>query len=897
MKHILLSILSLAFFHVSYSQFTASPNSIVDDLNSIDYSIEHKLGKKAAGNNVSCDGDTIDYARYKATSLVGINISNGYRLGQYYETPGDVSISGFDFYAWQNMGTSGVVEVLCQLFAAGADSLPSGAPVREDTLYIDSTFGGGVLTVLQKRAVFSSPYTTNTPYIVVLTTSDTNRVAVVTNSYSAGDGDGEDLGCGTVGGRWYKFSGLNIGGTTLDCDVLLEPHVGYTIYNDFTVKDCYDYRDTVRFTNKTSPFLSSKVYNRYKYFNIEQYCHRWDFYGSGSTQYMVEGKIKYSAGRNYKVRLISTLYHYRGGGTCIDTTYRNLNFQPDEITFSGDKNVCSGDNATVIANTNSNVEWYRNPNDTTSFNSGSLYAASAPLQENDTVYAKAINNSCVSLLKRNVTYVAKSPNVPTVTHDSVCLNSLANLTATSNVGVIRWYADSTTLVPVYIGDVFQVGPLNRDTFFYAQAHNGVCTHEGRVKATAYVSSDFAPAAPTVSNDTVICLLSNPITLHASSSNTLRWYNVGAGGNIIETGDTLNFTPTARGEFRRFVDAYDGSCASSRLPILITVNHFPTLSGLTDLSGCAGDTLTMDLSMLDGNITWYDMETGGNTVYSGKSRVFETINSDETFYLEPYEGLCRDSLRHAFSIESIPYGKIVSQQLDSMACDNTIPTLSIQTDLGEIQWLNDELDSVIYVGTDYTVDPVRFNVDVHYRIDNKGCVSKPVTHKVKWLLVPGANFDYQVVWRNVEFASRLIGQGDYVWHFGDGSDTLMGTDVKHYYAEDGEYDASLMVTTPFGCADTIYKTIAISTLGVDKMSVDRLSIYPNPISGDGTLSLFSEETWTTYSILDALGRTVQSGLITFKDNYAAIGLSAIAPGQYFVELKNDQQRTLKVMVVR
>jgi Ig-like domain CHU_C associated/PKD domain/Secretion system C-terminal sorting domain len=889
MKHILLLFLSLAFIQFSSAQFTASTKVIVDDLQTYNQSSPHKLGKKAAGNKVSCDGDTLDYGLRKGNNFVGINISTGYRLGQFYEAPGSVTISGFDFYAWQTMGSAAVVEVYCQLYEAGADSLPAGSAIREDTLYIDSTQGTRLLTTLMKRAVFSSPYTTSKPYILVVTTNDTNRVAVVTNDYTIGDGRGEDLGCGSIGGRWYKFNALNIGGTPLDCDVLLAPHVDYDIFNDFSIKDCYDYRDTIRFTNKSSPFMASQVYNFYTFNNIERFSHRWDYYGNGSTQYMVEGQVKYPFGQNNKIRLISQQYHFRGGGTCIDTAYKDLSFQPDEIVFSGDKNICSGQNAVVNAISNSSIEWYRSPADTTSFNTGSLYATSTPLEENDTLYAKAINRQCSSNLGRYVIEVTTTPEVPKVINDSICLNSLANLTATSNAGIIRWYEDSTTLVPVHTGSVFQVGPLKNDTFFFAKAFNGSCTHPGRVKVLAFVDSNFAPEAPTVSNDTTICLLSDPLTLRASSTNNLRWYDVGAGGTVIGTGDTLVFTPQSRGEHRRYVDSYNGNCASSRLPIVVTVNHFPELDDrLVDISGCEGDTLGFDLSYLHGSIDWYDGITGGNTVYSGKSRLFEAISSDESFYLEPYEGLCRDSIRHPFSVESIPFANVTGGQLDSTACDNIVPTLNIQTDVGEVHWLTENLDSTLFIGNNYEIPAVRFDATVYYKLVNQGCVTKPVTHDIKWLLMPGANFDYQVLWRNVEFASRLISQGEYVWNFGDGGDTSMGTDVTHYYALDGSYDASLIVTSPFGCADTVVKEIVLNTVGINDIDNRLVTIYPNPVKSNGIITMSSELSWESFTIYDLLGKEILSGPVQIGINTYNVRLPSLASGQYYIKFLRENK---------
>lgn len=882
MKRLLLSVFAVALFQISLAQFSGSGLSITDNLNTFNQSQDHKLGKKAAGSNKSCNGDTLDYGRYKASALVGINISNGYRLGQMYDAPGEVTISGFDFYAWQNMRNSKVVEVYCQIFDAGADSLPSGTPQRSDTLYIDSTFGGGLLSVLLQRAVFATPYKTSKPFILVVSTNDTNRVAVVTNSYANRDGDNEDLACGTVGGRWYKASNLNIGGTPLDCDILLEPHVSYKVFNDFSFKDCYNFNDTVKFKNESSPFYFNPMYNRYNFFDLDQYCHRWDYYGTGGSQYMKEGIVKYSAPGNYKIRLISTSYHFRGGGTCIDTTYKDLSYQPSDIQFSGDKNICSGNYGFLNALTTGNVNWYRSPTDTMPFRTVKNYASANPLYKNDTLYAKAVNRNCESKLRMYIIEVTTTPDVPTVTHDSICLNSLANLVASTNAGIIRWFTDSITPAPIYTGDVLQIGPLNRDTFFFVQAFNGSCTHNGRVRVNALVSSAFAPQEPVVSNDTTVCMLTPPFERYARSSNTLRWYDKAAGGSIIKTGDTFTYNPNKRGDFKIYVDAYDGNCASSRLPISIRVNHFPTLTDLADKMACAGDTVLVDFSSVHGSINWYDAPVLGNTVYSGKMRSFNSISATEIFYLEPYEGLCRDSVRHSITIESIPYAAILNKQLDAKACDGNIPTLEVQTDMGTTQWYDMTGTNLLFEGDRLTLAPVTKDVEVQYVLNHRGCKSVPALHQVVWLPVPDANFDYQVTWKNVQLSSRLIGQGSYVWTFGDGPDTLMGYDVKHFYKQDGNYDITLVVKSPDGCSDTVIKKISINTVGVKDLNAHSIRVYPNPLV-TSALFIDSGVNWETFELISTSGKIVVRGVVTEDGGKASIQLSDLPEGLYVLRL--------------
>jgi len=862
---------------------------------------------KAKGALKQCGQDTLDfgydklianlYTNNTGSTLRAINISDGYRLGQLYSAPDTVTISGFKFYAWSLDTTANAVDVYCEIYEAGADSLPSGTPVRADTLQIDTTFGNGVLDNIVQFANFE-PYTTTKPYIVVVRSFDSTRVAIVCNDYTKQDGFADNFACGSIGGRWYRCLDLNIGGTTLDCDMLLEPFVSYKLYNDFSFKDCYDYRDSVKFTNTSSPFYFNPQYNAYKFYqeyrnlDYERFCHRWS-YGSGFFYSAVHGGTKFPSGRNLTVGVRSILYSMTGFRACEDTATAALHFQPDKISFSGDTNVCSGNKAMVIANTNSNVNWHRGPIDTTIVSSGPDYETSA-LQMNDTIFAQGVNFNCKSLRKRHITKVTETPGLPDVKDDSICLNSLANLVAESQIGETRWFEDSTSLVTLHSGDFLQVGPLNQDTAFFAKTFNGKCTHPGRVRVRAVVSNAFAPKEPTVSNDTAICLLSGDLELSASGDNTLRWFDQAAGGKSLNQGGKHTFTPTDRGSFYRYVDSYNGICASSRLPIKIDVHHFATLNGLVDKEACEGEDIELDLSELHGDIRWFDAPTGGNEEHLGRKILLPAVSNTDIFWLESFEGNCSDSLRYPWIARSIPYGKISESMLDTQACDGTEPVLYVKPDRGDVTWYDASLENKLYVGDSLSVGPFTETKSYAFSISNEGCVGDTTTHTVIWRVMPDANFDYQVTWRDVIFASRLIDQGDYIWYFDDGGDTLMGTDVTRHYYEDKTYNVSLVVKSPFGCVDSVTKPVTINSLSVENKAIKAIAVYPNPSTGTLNISLPIGAEAHDLQLMNALGEVVWRSSGEVSKELTNMHLS-VDPGVYQL-LVRTQSETMTTPVL-
>ena len=894
MKKLLLLSLSWFFISNCFAQLSSPSVKIKDDLNTLDFSREGQLGKKAANSNKVCRGDTLDYARYKARNgLVGINTSKGYQLGQYFEAPGELTISGFDFYAWVTANTGDTVTLYCHLYNVGSDSLPTGSPVRSDTLWADTTFGAGVLTGIRKRAVWT-PYKTKKPFVLVVESTDSLRTAVVSNSYQSRSGLGEYLGRGTIGNRWFNFRDLNISGTPLDCDMALEPYVQYNFFNDFEFDDCYNYRDTVKFRNTSSGFVKSRMYNRYELSNIGRFCHYWDF-GDLYRNYFVDGERKYSNARNYEVKMYSSHYALRGGGICRDTTVKTIYFKPDELIMQGERKVCSGESPIVRGITNSIVFWYNKYQDTTHVYQGVRYSF-GNLQEADTIYAQSINAQCSTQRKTFIVDVTKTPQIPVVVHDSICQNAKANLSAKSDVGIMRWFQDSTSSTSLLESEVLEIGPLNSDTSFYVKAYNGSCTHPGRVEVNAYVSADFAPDAPIVSNDTTICLLDGEIQVEATSKHKLRWYNEPSGGSVIDSTLKISIIPTSPGIQTVYVESFDGKCPSTRLPIKVEVHHFDELMGSNEHAICQGDTLFFDFSTMRGNLFWYPNQSSQVPEHTGLTYSELDLQHDTSYWVQPFQGVCMDTLKHQLSIEAIPFGSVKTFDFDTAVCAGIEPKIHLTPNEGKVYWFQNGqlLDS----GNNFDLGPLNDPFFGSYQIDNRGCISDMADFQILPLLQPESGFDYQInAWRAVEFLSKLRRQGTYMWDFADNGDTAMGTDVNHRFSEDGKYNVRLIVVSDDGCRDTSFREIVINTVGITPHLPLNFKLYPNPACNKVYLSGMIDG-HTHVQIRDLEGRTLWSGspILTSNRKIGEIPLTEFASGFYLVNIEVAGKQIVKRLII-
>ncbi|PCJ67191.1 MAG: hypothetical protein COA58_02410 [Bacteroidetes bacterium] len=893
MKKILLTSL-LAFLGFSATaQLSSVPNTIVDDLPKY---VPHNPNLKLKGPLApkACTEDTLEYGRYKATAFQAIGISDGFALGQYYDAPDTVTVSGTTFYGWTISTNNDSVTVTVSLYNVGLDTLPTGPPIRTKNIKLDTLFNGGQLSTLRKSITFDTPYTTDKPYIITISSLDTVRVGVVCNSYDNGDGANENIACGTVSNFWYRCLNLNIAGTTLNCDVLLEPHTKYNTFADFTFADCYKWQDSLAPTNLSSPILSHRMYNRYISYGLGQYSYYWYGGAGSSTVYGENPKIKYAFPTNRNVRLVTTMYGYRNGIGCRDTAYQMISYQPDEITLSTDTPVCSGDIAIISALSNGKVYWYSSPTASTPIDSGGIFT-SPPLFNNKSYYTRSINSACTTSTRQAIISVAEKPSIPTVLNDSICLNAKANLTATTDFGNIIWWSDSIGGIPLDTGMIYTSKLLSSSAKFYAEANNRGCISSKRTEAIANVNSNNAPTAPLTNLDSLICIHDGQVTLTATSASgdSIRWFDVPSFGNQLHTGNSFTFSPNQLGTQQFFIDAYDGQCASSRIEKKLLVWSFPNI-GIKDKDTiCLGDTLTIDYSEYIGSIRWYDANSGGTIVYDSSIVQLFDFTGNITYYLEPYSEACLDTTRHSVTVSGLNPGTLSNIMSDNI-CENKQATISAETDAGEVIWsLDSSFSEVLKTGVSYTTPPLTANQTYFVASRNIQCFSPHSRVEVDVRKAPNAGYNYQVNdIADFTFTADQAGL-NYSWDLGDGTSSTSKT-VNHVYTKNGNFTVVLTVADSKSCNKKSSRVIKVAGLitGIAESSVVDIKIYPNPASSQ--LYIETNQSESLVTIYNHIGANVsQTQLI---NGMVTMDISHLSNGIYHLEVKNGKSTATKKLVI-
>lgn len=804
---------------------------------------------RSAQNPTACTGDTSYFPNYGTTAYRSVSVRKGSSLGQYFGTNQSLSVSGFRFYAYAlttNPAKKYTIRLICNLYKAGADSMPSGSPLASDTVEVDTVMGSNILlSRIEREAHFSNPVSLNYDYIITVESDSLNVSAgLVTNSWLANPPDGKkkNLGCGSVSGKWYRCLQLNIGGVTFDADMQLYPFVKYKLGADFSVvNNCYNQLDTVKFNNLFENNVSSlPYYNYYVNYKLDYFCQRWSYDGSSALNYVVDGFYKPGIKKNFDVRLISVVYSY-SSGQCYDTVHKTVYFKPAKPQLKSSPFGCIGDSVSLNVSSDAgvNFKWYNSPSDTTPFFTGNSYKI-YNVQQGDTFYVQAVNGDCKSAFLLVDFVVSSYPQDPTVKNDSICQGAVANLRASTDKGILEWFGSSSGGSVLYTGTDVQTGKLFSDTQYYVQANNKGCLNKGgRVMVSAFVNNSFAPDKPTVISDTFMCLRpSNSITLRASQSgtDTLRWFNTSSGGSPLSIGDSLVFTPTTRMDDVVYVETWNGVCGSGRSPVTIHVYDYPTIYGLRGDTICGGDSARPFLSVPWGTANWYDNLSDQNPVATGKTPVFGGLTGLRKFYVASEENGCLSPNRD--SIEILVYTPPVPTSATAASvCAKSLGSMEVKVPYGNVNWYYDPADQTpFYTGQKVNAGLLLSNVTYYYETEYKGCTSgkQPLTIVIKPR--PTAGFTWVLQWQNRLICTPITSAGlTLFWDWGDGS-TTTGAPYLHQYASKGSYTVRLIATSNSnGCKDTADIPVLIDHTGVNDLKGSIENMYPIPVMAGGTLN--------------------------------------------------------------
>ncbi|MEA3424918.1 MAG: Ig-like domain-containing protein [Bacteroidota bacterium] len=433
------------------------------------------------------------------------------------------------------------------------------------------------------------------------------------------------------------------------------------------------------------------------------------------------------------------------GGGCTSAsrtaTTVTVNALPTISNVSGTLSICTNQTTTLVASSSAQsptYKWYDAANGGNLLYTGASYTTAA-LTTTTSFYVDVTSGAgCTSVSRTATTVTVVGGSAPTISsvvgQTTLCSGLTTTLTASSSTTspTFYWYDNAAGGTALYTGASFTTPALTTNTNFYVEvANSGGCTSTPRTVTAITVN-----ALPTISGVTGTLSICSGLTTtltaaSAASSPTYKWYDAATGGNLLYTG--ASYTTAALTTTTSFyVDVTNaGGCTSaSRTTVTVTVNAFPTISGVTGtLSICSGLTTTLTAASATTSPTynWYTAATGGSSIYTGAAYATVALTTTTSFYVDVTNaGGCTSVSRTAttVTVNALPTISGVTGILSVCPGATTTLTAASATTSPTYNWYTAATGgSSIYTGAAYTTAALTTTTSFYVDVTSSGgCVS-------------------------------------------------------------------------------------------------------------------------------------------------------------------------------
>jgi hypothetical protein len=317
---------------------------------------------------------------------------------------------------------------------------------------------------------------------------------------------------------------------------------------------------------------------------------------------------------NYSVRV-----SYQGCTTVTPNTNVSVVTQQPPPVTTGNSRCGSGD-VTLNATASDTVYWYDAPSGGNLVGTGnSLFI---PYVLSTKTYYAITGSTCSSSAVATVATILTPAAPPVSSNASRCGPGSVTLVAT-DTAAMRWYNASVGGGLVQTGGTFVTNTLTGDTVFYVEAGTACPSTRTQVNVTVNITPD------PVTFDGSRCGMGT-VTLNASSPYAVAWYNNQSGGNAIGNGSS--FTTGNIAVTDTFYAEANGGCPSERVMAIAMVNPVPLPPTTSDVTSCTIGTVSLTATATE-QVDWFDVPSGGNSLYTGSNFTTPFLTSTTTFYVQ------------------------------------------------------------------------------------------------------------------------------------------------------------------------------------------------------------------------------------------------------------------------
>lgn len=289
---------------------------------------------------------------------------------------------------------------------------------------------------------------------------------------------------------------------------------------------------------------------------------------------------------------------------------------------------------------------------------------------------------------------------------SRCGNGSVTLTANSSSSV-SWYDAATGGTLLSSNSSYTTPSLSTTTTYYVESAS--CSNRIAVNAiinntsTNPVASDVTRCGP------------GTVTLTATSSDPVNWYNAATNGTVMGSG--LSFTTPFLSTTTTYYAIAGTTCPSAAVAVdaIINGSNAPTVTSVT---ACGPASVTLSASSTD-PLRWYTSSTGGSPISSTSTYTTPVLSSPVTYYVEA--GITCPSARVPVTANIIVTDPPVGT--NGSRCGNGSVVISAQS-LNPVTWWSAASGgSQLGSGLLFTTPSIATTTTYYAQASNTGCNSQ------------------------------------------------------------------------------------------------------------------------------------------------------------------------------
>ena len=336
-----------------------------------------------------------------------------------------------------------------------------------------------------------------------------------------------------------------------------------------------------------------------------------------------------------------------------------------------------------------------------------------PLLSSATTYYVECGNYCRSNRIPVQAIINQIPSAPTAANVTRCNSGTVDLTAAASEA-IYWYSSSSGGSLLGTGALFTTPVINNTTTFYVEDGNNC--RSNRIAVQAIVVQQ--PAAPALTGGTRCG--TGTVTLNATSSATVTWYNVSSGGTSLGSG--LSYTTPSLSSTTTYYAQADNGCTSTRSSVQAIVNPIPSPPASSNVSRCGNGTVTLTATSTE-QIYWYTVASGGSPVGTNSSYNTPSLSSTTTYYVETGNSCRSTRIPVQAIINSVPSVPVLTT---GMSC-GAGSVLLTATSSAQVNWFNvSSGGSSITTGLNFNTPSISTTTTYYAEASNGTCTSSRVS---------------------------------------------------------------------------------------------------------------------------------------------------------------------------